>query len=130
MPEIKFLNLAEIMEIHSDQIARYGGAAGLRDLNLLKSAVAMPQAAFGGSYLHSDIFEMAAAYLFHIVMNHPFLDGNKRVGAVAAVVFLDLNGYDFTAPEDKLAVTVFNLARGELSKADIALFIRKWALKI
>lgn len=129
MCEIKFLNLGEVMEIHLDQVARYGGSAGLRDLNLLKSAVAMPQATFGGEYLHSDIFEMAAAYLFHVVKNHPFLDGNKRVGAVAAIIFLALDGYDFTAPEDELAEIVFGLARGELTKAHIAIFIRKWALK-
>jgi death on curing protein len=129
MSGIKFLNLAEVMEIHRDQIARYGGSAGLRDLNMLKSVVAMPQATFGGTFLHSDIFEMAAAYLFHVVRNHPFLDGNKRVGAVAAIVFLELNRYDFTAREEKLAETVFGLARSELTKADIALFIRKWALR-
>jgi death-on-curing protein len=87
MPKITFLNLGEVLEIHRDQIARYGGSSGLRDLNLLKSAVAMPQATFDGEFLHTDIFEMAAACLFHIVGNHPFLDGNKRVGAVACLVF-------------------------------------------
>ena len=124
--KITFLNLGEVLEIHRDQIARYGGLPGLRDLDLLKSAVAMPQATFDGEFLHTDIFEMAAAYLFHIVGNHPFLDGNKRVGAVACLVFLELNGYEFTAPEKKLAEIVFALARGEVSKADIAIFVRKW----
>jgi len=130
MPQITFLNLGEILEIHRDQLARYGGASGLRDLNLLKSAVAMPQATFGGEFLHSDIFEMAAAYLFHIVGNHPFLDGNKRVGAVSCLVFLELNGYEFTAPEKELADIVFALARGDVTKADIAIFVRKWASEI
>lgn len=130
MPKITFLNLGEILEIHRDQLARYGGASGLRDLNLLKSAVAMPQAAFDGEFLHPDIFEMAAAYLFHIVGNHPFLDGNKRVGAVACLVFLELNGYEFTAPERELADIVFALARGDVTKADIAVFVRKWASEI
>ena len=126
MPKINFLNLGEVLEIHRDQIARYGGVSGLRDLNLLKSAVAMPQAAFDGEFLHTDIFEMAAAYLFHIVGNHPFLDGNKRVGAVAFLVFLELNGCEFSAPEAELADIVFALARGEMTKADIAIFARKW----
>ena len=99
MPKLTFLNLGEVLEIHRDQIVRYGGLPGLRDLDLLKSAVAMSQATFDGTFLHTDIFEMAAAYLFHIVGNHPFLDGNKRVGAVACLVFLELNGYEFTAPE-------------------------------
>lgn len=129
MPKITFLNLGEVLEIHRDQIARYGGSSGLRDLDLLKSAVAMPQATFYGKFLHTDIFEMAAAYLFHSVGNHPFLDGNKRVGSVACLVFLDLNGYEFTAPENELAEIVFALARGEVTKADIAIFVRKWTAK-
>ena len=128
MSKITFLNLGEVLEIHCDQIARYGGTSGLRDLNLLKSAVAMPQAAFDGEFLHTDIFEMAAAYLFHIVGNHPFLDGNKRVGTAACLVFLELNGYEFTAPEKELAEIVFALARGEVSKADIAIFVRNWTV--
>ena len=129
MSKITFLNLGEVLEIHRDQIARYGGASGLRALNLLKSAVAMPQAAFDGEFLHTDIFEMAAAYLFHIVRNHPFLDANKRVGAVACLVFLELNGCEFTAPEEEFADIVFALARGEVAKVDIAIFVRKWASK-
>jgi death-on-curing protein len=129
MPTITFLNLGEVLEIHRDQIVRYGGTSGLRDLNLLKSAVAMPQATFDGEFLHTDIFEMAAAYLFHIVGTHPFLDGNKRVGAVACLVFLELNGYEFTAPEEELAEIVLALARGEVTKTDIAIFVRKWTSK-
>lgn len=129
MPRIIFLNLGEVLEIHRDQIARYGGSSGLRDLDLLKSAVAMPQATFDGKFLHTDIFEMAAACLFHIVGNHPFLDGNKRVGAVVCLVFLELNGYEFTAPEKELAEIVFALARGEVTKADIAIFVRKWTAR-
>jgi death-on-curing protein len=129
MPKITLLNLGEVLEIHRDQIARYGGKSGLRDLNLLKSAVAIPQATFDGEFLHTDIFEMAAAYLFHIVGNHPFLDSNKRVGTVACLVFLDLNGYEFTAPEEELTEIVLALARGEATKTDIAIFVRKWTSK-
>jgi death-on-curing protein len=128
MPKLTFLNLGEVLEIHRDQIVRYGGLPGLRDLDLLKSAVAMSQATFDGTFLHTDIFEMAAAYLFHIVGNHPFLDGNKRVGTAACLVFLELNGYEFTAPEKELAEIVFALARGEVSKADIAIFVRNWTV--
>ena len=72
-----FLTLDEVLEIHRDQIERYGGAAGIRDLGLLQSALAQPSATFGGQYLHADLHEMAAAYLYHLVQNHPFLDGNK-----------------------------------------------------
>lgn len=127
MTECTFLSLSEVLEIHQDQITRYDGSLGVRDLELLKSALGMPAASFGGEYLHTDIYEMTAAYLFHIVKNHPFIDGNKRVGAVAALVFLALNGYDFTAPQEKFADFVLSVAKGELDKADVTLFIRKWA---
>jgi len=80
-----FLGLGEVMEIHRDQIERYGGRPGIRDMGLLQSAVSMPAVGFGDYYLHSDIYEMAGAYLFHIIRNHPFVDGNKRTGAIAAV---------------------------------------------
>jgi death-on-curing protein len=127
--KLTFLSFAEILEIHEDQLERYGGESGLRDVGLLKSAISMPSATYGGEFLHSDIYEMAAAYIFHIVQNHPFVDGNKRTGAVAALVFLVLNGYDFDAPEDELAETILNVASGKLSKPEIALFIRRWAVK-
>lgn len=122
---IAFLSLAEVLEIHQDQIVRYGGEAGTRDMALLESALAMPPAAYGGGFLHTDLFEMAAAYLFHLVRNHPFIDGNKRVGALAAIVFLALNGYDFDAPTGALYDFVMALARGERTKADAAVFLRQ-----
>jgi death-on-curing protein len=88
----------------------------VRDCGLLQSAAAMPAASFGGKFLHSDLCEMAAAYLFHIVQNHPFLDGNKRVGAVAAYVFLALNNVRITAGIDAYAELVLSVARGETAK--------------
>ena len=89
----------------------------------------MPAATFGGDFLHSDVFEMAAAYLFHLVRNHPFIDGNKRVGAVAAIVFLDLNGFDFEAPPGALYDFVMALARGERTKAEAAILLREHSKK-
>ena len=124
---MQFLGLQEVLEIHRDQVTRYGGTAGIRDLNLLKSALGMPGATFNGEFLHTDVYEMAAAYLFHLVRNHPFLDGNKRVGAVAALVFLALNGHDFQAPEDDLAETVLAVARGEIGKSEVTVFLRRWS---
>jgi death-on-curing protein len=123
----KFLSLPEVLSIHQDQIARYGGAPGIRDIDLLKSALGMPPATFGGEFLHTDIYEMAASYLFHLAKNHPFVDGNKRVGAVAALVFLALNGFDFHAPEDAFAEIVLAVAQGEMNKAQVAVFIRNWS---
>lgn len=89
MADVDFLTLDDVQFIHRDQTTRYGGDPGIRDRNLLDSALAQPRASFGAEFLHAFPFEMAAAYLYHIVRNHPFLDGNKRTGAVAALVFLD-----------------------------------------
>ncbi len=122
-----FLSLAEVLAIHQDQIARYGGATGIRDIDLLKSALGMPPATYGGEFLHTDIYEMAASYLFHLVKNHPFIDGNKRVGAVAALVFLALNGFECHAPQDDLADMVLAVARGDMDKAQVSVFIRSWS---
>ena len=122
-----FLHLAEVLAIHQDQIARYGGEAGIRDLSLLQSAVAMAQAGVGGQYLHGDLFEMAAAYLYHIVQNHPFVDGNKRTGAVTAIVFLAMNDITLRADNEGLEALVRDVARGKADKARIAEFFRRLA---
>jgi death-on-curing protein len=122
-----FLSLGEVLEIHRDQIERYGGDPGIRDLGLLQSALAMPGAGFGGRYLHSDLFAMAAAYLFHIVQNHPFADGNKRTGAVAALVFLSLNGIEIDADEEEFESMVLSVAQGRSDKAAVTEFFRKYA---
>ena len=120
-----FLSLAEAVEIHRDQIERYGGQAGSRDLGLLQSALAMPGAGFGGKYLHSDLIEMAAAYLFHIVQNHPFVGGNKRTGTVAGIVFLSLNGIELEADETQLEQLVIDVAKGKAGKSAVADFLRR-----
>ncbi len=120
-----FLSLEEVIEIHRDQIERHGGSPGIRDMVLLQSAVAMPQTSFGGQLLHADLFEMAAAYLFHIVQNHAFLDGNKRVGAAAAMVFLELNGAEVKVTNEALAETVLAVAQGKLGNPAAAEFLRK-----
>ena len=120
-----FLTLDEVLALHADQIARYGGRPGLRDLGLLESALAMPRTTYGRVYLHPSLPEMAAAYLFHLAGNHPFVDGNKRVGLAAAIAFLGLNGLWLEADPDELAELVLRTARGEASKAELAEFIRE-----
>lgn len=120
-----FLSHAEILEIHQAQISRYGGSAGLRDAGVLDSAIAQPMATFGGQRLHADLFEMAAAYLFHIVENHPFVDGNKRTGTVAARVFLLLNDYELKAPQESLVNHVLSVASGNTTKAEVTDFLRE-----
>jgi death-on-curing protein len=118
-----FLTLEEVFALHDDQLRRYGGAGGVRDLGLLSSAVAMPRASFGGELLHQSLFEMAAAYLFHIARNHPFLDGNKRTGLAAALVFLWVNDREIEAGEDELTELVVGVAEGRVSKAEVAVFL-------
>src|SRR5688572_11252566 len=90
----RFLELAELLQIHRAMIEAYGGSDGVRDLGMLKSAAAMPAAGIGGEYFHRDLFEMAAAYLFHLVQDHPFIDGNKRTAVSAAFSFLWINGWE------------------------------------
>lgn len=94
-------------------------------MGLLQSAIAMPAAGFGDEYHHKDIFDMAAAYLFHIVGNHPFVDGNKRVGTVAAYVFLALIGCLLDADSDQFEKLVLSVAEGKTDKQAIAAFFRK-----
>jgi len=120
-----FLGLDEVLEIHRDQIERYGGSLGIRDLGLLESALAMPRAGTRDVYFHANLHEMAAAYLFHIVKNHPFVDGNKRVGAMAAYVFLRLNGLELVATDSELIDFVLRVATSRSDKAAVAAFFRE-----
>lgn len=122
--DILFLDIDDVLLIHADQIARYGGNAAIRDKGLLESAVAMPRASFTGQFAHPDLYAMAAAYLYHIVMNHPFIDGNKRTGMVCAIVFLELNGIH-VKPDHKAVVDfVLALALGKKNKHQAAAFLR------
>jgi death-on-curing protein len=124
MQSIEFLSLEDVLEIHLDQTSRYGGNSEIRDRGLLESAIAQPQAEFGGQMLHASLFEMAAAYMFHIVQNHPFVDGNKRTGVAAALVFLDLNGIEVIAPQGAIYDITISVARGLSDKQALAEFFR------
>lgn len=115
-----FLTDEEVRAIHAAQIEEFGGTHGIRDEGLLSSAVAAPAATFDGNYLHADIFEMAAAYAFHIAENQPFLDGNKRVALETALVFLDLNGHPVADPGGQLYDAMIAIARHELDRAGLA----------
>src|SRR4030042_412660 len=119
-----FLTLGEVLEIHQDQLRGYGGLPGIRDIDLLKSALAMPQGGIGEEYFHNDILEMAAAYLFHIIRNHPFVDANKRTGVVAALVFLSLNGVEVDADDTEFEQLVRRVAEGKEDKHGITEFLR------
>jgi death-on-curing protein len=121
MPPI-FLDISDVLEIHRDQIERYGGDDGVRDMNLLESALAMPGAGVRGQLIHTSLSEMAAAYLYHIVKNHPFVDGNKRTGAMAAFTFLKLNGLTLKASPEEFENLIRQIAEGKADKATAADF--------
>ena len=115
-----FLDVDDVLEIHAAQLEVYAGGAGLRDRGLLESAVAQPQSSFDGELVHEGLFAMAAAYLFHIVSNHPFVDGNKRTGMLAAVVFLDVNGVGLERPSEELYALTMGVAEGRIAKRAVA----------
>ncbi len=124
-----FLSLEDVLELHEDQINRYGGSAGIRDLGLLLSAIEMPKASFGGQFLHEDLYAMSAAYLFHIVQNHPFIDGNKRAGLAAVIAFMGLNNLKVKADKAALTDLVLSVAQGKADKGAIAKFLQANAIQ-
>ncbi len=124
MTEPLFLSLDDVLLIHADQIRRYGGSHGARDLSLLSSALAMPEASFGGTYFHASLAEMAAAYLFHVAKNHPFIDGNKRTALAAALAFLWVNDHEVEADEDELTELTMGVAAGRVGKAEASVSLQ------
>jgi death-on-curing protein len=125
MSDPLFLTLDEVLQLHAEAVEHFGGDAGIRDIGLIESAIAQPRQMFGGDYLHPDLASMAAAYLFHIASNHGFADGNKRTGTRAASVFLAINGREVDLPLDETEQLVLGVARGEVSKAQVAGFFAR-----
>ena len=124
MRESVFLTLAEVLEAHADQIKRYGGQVGVRDPTLLESALAQPEASFGGEWLHKTLYDMAAAYAYHLCQNHPFVDGNKRTALACALVFLELNGVGVLDPRGVLKDAMLAMASGKLGQPRFAQQLR------
>ena len=115
-----FLTVNEVMQFQADQIRLFGGMEGVGDRGALESAVATPQVAFDGQYLHVDIFEMAAAHAFHIAENQPFVDGNKCAALNAAITFLGLNGLVVLDPNGELYDAMMAISRRDLDKRGLA----------
>lgn len=113
----RFIGIGVVRAIHALQIQEFGGSDGIRDEGLLESAIAQPMATFEGEYLHGDVFAMAAAYLFHLVKNHPFIDGNKRTGLAVCLVFLQANGVSPAHSTDALYDLTMGVADGGMDKA-------------
>lgn len=123
--KVVFLTLDEAIALHADQIERYGGRPGIRDVGLLQSALRVPSATFEGRFLHEGFHEMAAAYLFHIARDHPFVDGNERVGLVTLLAFLGLNSRWLDAEPHDVERLVQGVASGRVSKAEAAVFVQQ-----
>ena len=123
----EFLDVDDVLELHATLIVEHGGSDGIRDRGLLESAVAQPMASFGGEFLHQDLFEMAAALLVSLVGNHPFVDGNKRTGLAAMLMFLELNGYSVDESTHSLVDITLSVASGSMSKAHVAQLFRECA---
>ena len=118
------LTLEIVLEIHAEAIATFGGSTGLRDRALLESAIAAPQASFGGVSPLTDTIDVAAAYLFYLCSNHPFVDGNKRVALGVCLVFLQLNGCTPAPDSDEWENLTLAVAAGVLSRDDVTAKLR------
>ncbi len=122
--KVEFLEVDDVIELHGLQLDEFGGLPGLRDRGLLESAVAQPRASAFGELLHGDVVSMAAAYLFHIVRNHAFADGNKRAGILSALVFLEWNGFAVEDGDPRLYELTVGVADGTLAKDDVTSRLR------
>lgn len=113
---MRYLSLEEVLELHHMLVEQSGGGVGLRDQRLLESAVAQPRMTFGGLDLYPTVTDKAAALCFSLVSNHPFVDGNKRIGHAAMEIFLVLNGFELNAGVDESETIILSLAAGDLTR--------------
>lgn len=127
---IIYLTLEQIIITHEDQIVRYGGSSGLRDISLLESAVFRPQSSFGGEDLYPTIFDKASALMHSLILNHPFIDGNKRAGTTSMLVFLELNGYRLQVTQKALVNTALGVESKKLNTEKLAAWLKKYTRKI
>jgi len=123
--DIEFLSIQDIILLHKIAVSKFGGSRGIRDKGLLESAAAQPQATFGGQYLHASLFDKAAAYAFHIAQNQPFIDGNKRTGLLAALVFLTINGIELNQPSEHLEKAMNSIAERTMDKTELARLLER-----
>lgn len=120
-----YLSIEQVLHIHAFQVKRFGGSPGLRDRGALEAAIARPQMTFGGEDLYPDVAPKAAALMHSLVMNHPFVDGNKRVGAHATLVFIRINGMEPLITPAELTQVTLAVARGELSAEALTVWLRQ-----
>lgn len=121
---MEYLTVAEVLVLHARLIQATGGAEGVRDLGLLESAVARPQATFGGRDLYPDLWIKAAVLMESLIRDHPFVDGNKRTALAATGIFLELNGYTLTATDDELLDFTRRVVRGRITVQEMAAWLK------
>lgn len=127
---MRYLTLKEALELHRRVIEQSGGSAGMRDIGLLESALAQPLMTFGGEDLYPTLTEKSAALCFSIVKNHPFLDGNKRVGHAVMETFLILNGHEIEALPTEQEEVILSLAAGELDREGLSEWLRNHIVQV
>lgn len=128
MNQLRFISLHEALKLHAKSLMMFAGIPGVRDVKLLESALFQPQMMLFGEYVYKDVHEMGAAYCFHIIKNHPFLDGNKRAGLLIALAFLRKNGIKIKADHDELYLLAMHTASSQIDKDAIAHFFRETAI--
>ena len=126
---MRYLRLHEILQLYLRIIEQSGGSMGIRDLNALESAMAQPRMKFSGEDLYPSLIEKAAALAFSLIQNHPFLDGNKRIGHAAMETFLTLNGFEVGAPPDEQEKVVLQVAAGKLGREEFIAWLRTHVVK-
>lgn len=125
---IKYLTIEQVIELHDEMLKRYGGLSGIRDKNLLWSAIDVPKTAMFGQEMYPSIYEKAAAYLYHLICNHPFNDANKRTGYLVTLVFLEANNVKQLFKKEGLEHLVIEVAKGKETKERIANFLEHGSL--
>lgn len=127
---VRFIPPEIVPIIHADLIKRYGGILGIRDTNLLDSALAQARMTVGGKFVHSSIYEKTAAYGYYLCKNHPFVDGNKRVAFVVMDIFLQKNGWELKSSEEEAYSMMIELADGKISKPLLVKWIKEHSVKL
>jgi death on curing protein len=122
---VGYLSIEQVLALHTAQLRLYGGASGLRDRGALEAALARPAMTFDGEDLYEDVASKAAALMHSLVLNHPFVDGNKRVAAHAAIVFAELNDHEFLATSDELVEMTLAVAEGKIQAEALAIWFRQ-----
>ena len=125
MANIIFLTFEQVLTIHDNQIETYGGSHGIRDLALFESAIMRPQTTFGGKDLYPSVFEKAAILMHSLIMNHSFVDGNKRTGTVSVLVFLEINGFRVSVSQKELISISLEIASRKMNAKNVSIWLKK-----